>query len=665
MIIAYFIAVVISMVIMAFCVLFSFKMYKQAKEINPYKEKLSEIKAYISTAESTKKKLNNELDYLNSQIIFANSRIDKANAAESFLSNHAEEIRDKQEESRDIEQKLKEGADKLQSMQNELSSVLSDLEKCKEEALNQRNIHSSLKALVDELESKKEKLEARETELKDSVSKLTNDNTRLQSEHDRLSSDVVELKKEKEKLEAFIAEKQKELESKSKALENFIDKAKKDIADIREKAQKEIDAINDTSLKADTLSDKLSYAEGKISQLNETLNQTEEKKWESLDTPYIKKSDYGKKLIYKEKDELVKFEDALRNNGFIFDSRMIYAFHTGLKTQAISPLVVLAGISGTGKSMLPKLYAQAMGMNFLTVSVQPRWDSPQDMLGFYNYMQGKFSATELSRLLWQFDGYNNPKAVSVNDAPMSIILLDEMNLAKVEYYFSDMLSKLELRRLVDAQNDEDRRKAEIEIEGGESTRKRRLFIGYNNLFVGTMNEDETTQSLSDKVMDRANVLRFGKPETINASPDMDGFSNSYQDDSMLSFSFWNKVVNVGNKLSSVQNDDLNRIIDEFNKQLDRVNRPFAYRVEQAIRSYVINYPEGVNSFKNAISDQVEMKIIPKLNGLDKQDQTVRETLSELENIMKKEKLDPKLIKTFKEVSDNQSNVFFQWRGIPR
>jgi len=92
--------------------------------------------------------------------------------------------------------------------------------------------------------------------------------------------------------------------------------------------------------------------------------------------------------------------------GLRFHDRVLRAFHTSLKVADDSPLVVLAGISGTGKSELPRRYAEAMGMHFLNIAVQPRWDSPQDMFGFYNYLEGRFRATELARALVQMDPYH-------------------------------------------------------------------------------------------------------------------------------------------------------------------------------------------------------------------------------------------------------------------
>ena len=75
---------------------------------------------------------------------------------------------------------------------------------------------------------------------------------------------------------------------------------------------------------------------------------------------------------------------ALHEQGIRVHERTLKAFHTSLKIQDISPLTVLAGVSGTGKSMLPNLYARLMGIHFLQLPVQPGWSSPQDLFGFYN-----------------------------------------------------------------------------------------------------------------------------------------------------------------------------------------------------------------------------------------------------------------------------------------
>ena len=109
-------------------------------------------------------------------------------------------------------------------------------------------------------------------------------------------------------------------------------------------------------------------------------------------------------------DEMKCLEAAqacLEGYGLRFNDRVLRAFHTSLKVADVSPLVVLAGISGTGKSESPRRYAEAMGFQFLNIAVQPRWDSPQDMFGFYNYLEGRYRATELARALVQMDPFPN------------------------------------------------------------------------------------------------------------------------------------------------------------------------------------------------------------------------------------------------------------------
>ena len=140
---------------------------------------------------------------------------------------------------------------------------------------------------------------------------------------------------------------------------------------------------------------------------------------------------------------------SLEGVGYHFHKRVLKAFHTSLKCHDINPITVLAGVSGTGKTLLPAAYAEIMGMHPLVIAVQPRWDSPQDMFGFYNYLEKQYKATQLARALVRMDPITPWKSKRERNAPerMLLVLLDEMNLARTEYYFSEFLSKLELSRL--------------------------------------------------------------------------------------------------------------------------------------------------------------------------------------------------------------------------
>ena len=134
-----------------------------------------------------------------------------------------------------------------------------------------------------------------------------------------------------------------------------------------------------------------------------------------------------------------------KKSGIHFNERQLMAYHTSLKIGEWSPLVVLSGVSGTGKSELPKQYAIHGGMQFLSVPVKPDWDSPASLFGYYNSIENKFEATELIRALYQMQ---RNKKTPWSDS-MLMVLLDEMNLAHPEQYFADLLSKFEESRNTD------------------------------------------------------------------------------------------------------------------------------------------------------------------------------------------------------------------------
>jgi len=364
----------------------------------------------------------------------------------------------------------------------------------------------------------------------------------------------------------------------------------------------------------------------------------------------------------------------LKMQGLKFDQRTVFAFHTALKTTSSSPLVTLAGVSGTGKSELPRRYADAVGMNFLNVAVQPRWDSPQDLFGFYDYLERRFRPTELTRALLQVDpigleqgrGWHASKEFDVSRChdQMLLVLLDEMNLARVEYYFSEFLSKLETRRGIDPRKQLERQRAEIVLEvsgrqvGGMPLR---LFVDTNVLFVGTMNEDESTQALSDKVIDRSNVLRFGSPNSIYPVSSTNGNGRDRNLRQKLNRKNWDTWCRPPESLSTSETDQLLKWISQLRTSLDRVGRPFAYRVAHAMLEYAANYPEVENRIAWAVSDQIEQRILPKLIGLDMQHPGVDEALRAITKIL--EEVNDEGLST--KINANRRDDYFQWTGLDR
>ena len=224
-----------------------------------------------------------------------------------------------------------------------------------------------------------------------------------------------------------------------------------------------------------------------------------------------------------DEDELLDaLDDALINSGLKYPKQIVRAFHTALKVNDLSPLTVLSGLSGTGKSQLPRAYARFFGIYFLHVPVEPGWDSPQDLLGFYDFVAERYRPTDRARALGHFDSRFSEEVGIKSDRNwgerMLIVLLDEMNLARTEYYFSEFLSRLEMRgpgpRTAGSGDGDGQSEAMIAIDlpYAENEKPKHLFIPHNVLWVGTLNEDETTQALSDKVLDRANSIRFAPPD---------------------------------------------------------------------------------------------------------------------------------------------------------
>lgn len=577
--------------------------------------------------------------------------IAQGEAMDSYIKGHQDLFNSLQKKETEAKVRLAQLGDECKEREEQLNELNKQY---KDEQLRKQ-------ALEQAIEAAKAEQETLLKGCKESIANLNDQISTKQLEVKHLDKRISELTKAKE-----------ELENKLQQTEQRLQKLQTDSAVNAQLLASARQQLKECEKKKEETEAFIAAKKGEISQLNEKyarLNSeavSSQQCWADLDTPLpniIKPSaSHYPKSERKWYDDFVKTLDSCNIQ---FNIRLLNAFHTSLKVQELSPLVVLAGISGTGKSLLPELYAHAAGMNFLQVAVQPRWDSPQDMLGFYNYMEGRFKATELSRLLWQSDAFNN-KAASVKS--MNIVLLDEMNLARVEYYFSDMLSKLEVRRGIDARQAEQRQAAEIEIDCGASSgqmKKRRLFISPQTLFVGTMNEDESTQSLSDKVMDRANMIRFGRPQKLRVKPTSkkDFIEHYKQEPTTLTLQIWEQWHKEANSSTA---SHLNDELQEINELLTGVGRPFGHRVAQSIMEYVANYPQSdtaENTYRWAVADQIEMKVLPKLNGLDKDNQKSRELLSGLGDII--ERHDRDLAQAFRETADNTQEAFFQWRGLIR
>jgi len=216
--------------------------------------------------------------------------------------------------------------------------------------------------------------------------------------------------------------------------------------------------------------------------------------------------------------------------------------------------------------------------------------------------------------------------------------------------------------MVDENMAEDRARAEIALDMGsmlDGQKSLRLYPGRNVLFVGTMNEDESTQSLSDKVIDRASVVRFGRPEKTN--PATIGGVKARPTNG-LTFANWENWLRKPTDLGP-HATEVDGWIDQLNNALDRLGRPFAYRVDRAIRTYIANYPHWVGEWhKRAMADQVEQRIFPKLRGIEPEQGEAPQALRTIGSIIQQLD-DAPLTKAFDLSHVNQPTFLF--RGVVR
>lgn len=362
----------------------------------------------------------------------------------------------------------------------------------------------------------------------------------------------------------------------------------------------------------------------------------EDERRREIEMPYIVRSDAFRPDEQQEINELEWLEgvyNSCEEYGLHFNKRLLMAFHTSLKTAEWAPLTVLAGVSGTGKSELPRLYSHFGGLYFCPVSVQPNWDSQESMLGFFNSIDNRFDAQPVLNFLaqtqkpWELDGGYPGLADAVN-----LVLLDEMNLAHPELYFAEFLSKLELRRGTRADAT-----PVLDVKIGSGMKPYKLPLGRNVLWVGTMNQDETTKSLSDKVLDRSIVLNFPRPTELKRRQKLKPL-NEKNRGNILNKRTWRKWCQMQSTFTEEEIRPYKQFIEEMNEALGIAGRAIGHRVWQSVEYYMSNYPEVLaaenkaqksDAMHVAFEDQLVQKVMPKLRGIDTRGRSKTECLDRI------------------------------------
>lgn len=598
---------------------------KQAQELQKEQETLLEKQKDFHTKEIALKKKEQELELRALEIENAEKELNNNYEARLQEEKRAKlaEYDNKLESEFSI--KFKEKVDSLEQKQKDIVEQKARLrEKEIELDAEKKEFESSKERKRENEKVEKEKLQSAYDELVERCGEcerfknrdLIRENQDLENERRRLEK---RLKQVEEEAEKKINKIQDQAGEKEKLYNERLDKIK-DYNTLEEKFnQKEIECrnLNEKLREQDYYENQCKILDERLRRLQSQFMGKEEqmKREEAIKQEYTLEIQLNSENKCKENNELAwlnHIESCMKEYGVEYPQRLLYAFHTALKTATMSPLSVLSGVSGTGKSELPKLYAYFGGFNFLSEAVQPTWDSPASMVGFYNTIEGKFDSTNLFKFLVQTSidskDENAPNPYGLKES-MNLILLDELNLAHIELYFAEFLSKFEIKRGSNNVN------LDIPIGAGLTMP---IELDSNLLWVGTMNEDETTKSLSDKVLDRAFCLNFPRPKNLVSRLDLKKLNEIYEFKWLPKTTWENWVNESAKKTKNIDLEEYRKITEQINEKLALAHRAIGHRVWQSMEAYMRNYPlvDEEKNIKVAFEDAIVQKIMPKLRGIE-------------------------------------------------
>lgn len=306
-----------------------------------------------------------------------------------------------------------------------------------------------------------------------------------------------------------------------------------------------------------------------------------------------------------------KIKKYISIQNFNYEDGMIENFYLSLKTK---PFVILAGISGTGKTKLVELFAKAIGCedNFDIIPVKPDWSDTSDLLGYKN-LKGEFNPGPLMDII--------VKANADEDDRIHFVCLDEMNLARVEYYFSDFLSIMETRHF-DGHKIVSKplfKEDYFEDDNDDNNSDRKKYAGVyfpqNLYFVGTVNMDETTYPFSKKVLDRGNTIEFSNVDLTNYTlTDAEALYEPIQ----VENDFLVSEKLTLNDCSLKEKDLIDKVVEllaEVNEILKAESIHFGYRIRDEIVFYMLyNDKYDLLDFDEALDFQLMQKILPRIQG---------------------------------------------------
>ena len=336
------------------------------------------------------------------------------------------------------------------------------------------------------------------------------------------------------------------------------------------------------------------YVEEKKSKKKEKQQETGESRFYML-SGIDKEFEEPKQIEFNSEITLREFCEEFRNFAcrqlkLYYDIQDIRRFVGGL---SVTKLIILQGMSGTGKTSLAYAFGEFVDNKTVVVPIQPMWKERTDLIGYYNEFTRKFNETTLLYKMYEAN-YNEEIYITV---------LDEMNIARVEYYFAEFLSLLEIPN-------PDGRNLDVVSDKWENDpkllRKGKLRLPTNMWFIGTANNDDSTFAISDKVYDRAMVLNLDKKATPFEAPKTPTIK--------ISANYLQSLFERAQREYDISDRNLRRIkkLDEYMIQTFHIT--FGNRIMKQIRAYVPVLVACGGTELEALDDILSRKVFRKLES---------------------------------------------------
>ena len=265
-----------------------------------------------------------------------------------------------------------------------------------------------------------------------------------------------------------------------------------------------------------------------------------------------------------------------------------------IASMGVSKIMILQGMSGTGKTSLPVAWGKFTNVQTTVVPVQPMWKERSDLIGYYNEFTGKFNESMILEKLYEANKTDK----------MFLIVLDELNIARVEYYFAEFLSLLELptvnERILEVTTSVSKKDPK-ELKNGK------LILNDNVWFIGTANNDDSTFAISDKVYDRSMVLNLDyRSDPFLGEDDFEPISISIE-------TFKALIEKAKKEFSLTKRGRLHiKELDAYIQETFQIT--FGNRIRRQIEAYVLIYIACGGTENEALDDILAKKVLRKLES---------------------------------------------------